>query len=98
MNILLLESASRDIQEAYQFYNDASEFLGEYFKEIIIGDIDALQFQAGIHSVVHGYYRKITRTFPFAIYNKIKGEQVIISAVLDCRRNPKSNIDRLRSG
>ncbi|MBO6794056.1 MAG: type II toxin-antitoxin system RelE/ParE family toxin [Balneolaceae bacterium] len=89
MKIRLLKSASSDIKEGYKFYSTREEGLAEYFKATLFSEIDDLTFQAGIHPIIKGYHRKLTKTFPYAIYYKVTDEEVVISAVLDCRRNPE---------
>jgi len=41
-----------------------------------------------VHQVFFGFYRSLSRRFPFAIYYKVNGSVVQIYAVLDCRRDP----------
>lgn len=43
---------------------------------------------AGIHKSIHGYYRLLSKRFPYAIYYKMDGEQIVVWRVLDCRQNP----------
>jgi hypothetical protein len=38
---------------------------------------------------MHGLYRLLGRTFPFAIYYDVNPDAVEVTAVLDCRRDPK---------
>jgi len=45
---------------------------------------------------IKGYYRLLSKRFPFAIYYKIMSEIVYVYAVLDCRQNPEKTIDRLK--
>ena len=60
-------------------------------------DIESLHLYAGIHIQIEGYYRLLSKRFPFAVYYQIKGNQVDVFAVLDCRRNPQDSLNLLTS-
>ena len=51
-------------------------------------DIDSLAYFAEMHHVVLGYHRLLSKRFPFAVYYRVVDEAVLVSAILDCRRNP----------
>ena len=53
-----------------------------------MSDIEALAYFGGIHQVVNGYHRALSKRFPFCIYYDIKGDTLTVVAVLDARRNP----------
>ena len=48
----------------------------------------SLLLYAGIHQIVFGYHRSLSKRFPFAIYYRVASGTVHVSAVLDCRRDP----------
>jgi hypothetical protein len=35
------------------------------------------------------FFRLIARRFPYAIYYKVRGEEIVVYRVLDCRRKPE---------
>ena len=88
MKIQISESGYNDLYEGYLFYESQRKGLGTYFQESLFSDIDSLKIYAGIHSKHFGKYRLLSRRFPYAIYYIMKSEVIIISAVLDCRKNP----------
>ena len=98
MRIVILRSAVEDIAQGREFYEQQGEGLGDYFEESLAADIDSLRLYAGIHMLVHGYHRRLTERFPYAIYYELAGEQIRIRAVLDCRRAPKWIRSRIRQG
>jgi hypothetical protein len=53
-----------------------------------MSDIEALTYFGGIHQVVDGYHRTLSKRFPFCIYYDIKGETLTVVAVLDARQDP----------
>ena len=88
MKIQISDSAYTDIETGQLFYESQESGLGVYFQDSLFSDIDSLQFYAGIHPVQYGKYRLLSKKFPYAIYYYIDENKVIVSAVLDCRRNP----------
>jgi plasmid stabilization system protein ParE len=97
MRILILRSAIADLLQARTFYDRQGEGLGDYLEDSLLADIESLHVFAGIHVVVHGYYRMLASKFPYAIYYEIAGDQIRVRAVLDCRRAPAWTHRRLES-
>ena len=98
MRIEILDEAGEDLVEAYDFYEKRAIGLGSYFLDCLFSDIDSLPQYAGIHQVVFGYHRCLSKRFPFAVYYDIEGELIRVHAVLDCRRNPSWIRKRLTEG
>lgn len=89
MKIRILKSAQDDLREGYWFYESQEVGLGDYFLDSLNSDIESLKIYAGVHSKHFGkFYRLLAKRFPFAVYYRIKYKQVIVYAILDCRRNP----------
>ena len=98
MKIEILDDAQRDLIEGFQFYESRETGVGSYFLDCLFSDIDSLLLFAGIHQIVYGYHRSLSKRFPFAIYYDMVGELIRVHAVLDCRRNPSWIRERLRRG
>ena len=96
MRIRLLSIAVDDIESVRRFYERQQAGLGDYFLDSLFSDIDSLLLYAGIHQKVFGYYRTLSRRFPYAIYYRIEEEEIQVWRVLDCRQNPASIVDRLQ--
>jgi plasmid stabilization system protein ParE len=88
MKVRVLRPALEDLVSARIFYESREPGLGSYFIETLFSEIDALVFHAGIHRVVGGYHRKLSRHFPYAIFYKVTGDDALVFRVLDCRRDP----------
>jgi plasmid stabilization system protein ParE len=88
LKIRALRSAVDDIAAGQEFYERQHEGLGEYFLDSLLSDIDSLLLYAGVHQHFFGYYRALSRRFPFAIYYRINGEFIEVWRVLDCRQRP----------
>ena len=96
MKIRILQNAETDLEIGADFYESQREGLGEYFVTSLISDIESLKLYAGIHEQYRGFYRSISKRFPFAIYYQLRKNAVDIYAVLDCRQNPIKIDDRLQ--
>jgi len=88
VKIEILDEAQQDLLEGFHFYDKITTGLGSYFLDCLFSDIDSLVVYAGIHPIVWGYHRCLSKRFPFAIYYGFEADVVRIHAVLDCRRNP----------
>ncbi len=87
MRIKILSAAESDLEEGYRFYESQADALGTYFLDTLYSDIDSLAF-AGMHRIVLGCHRLLSKRFPFAVYYRVTDDEVTVFAVLDCRSNP----------
>lgn len=88
MRVRILSLAEKDLEDGYRFYEDQLSSLGSYFLDSLYSDIDALAYYGGMHPMVIGYHRQLSKRFPFAVYYRVQDNTVIVYAILDCRRNP----------
>jgi len=70
MKIRILSPAETDLEQGYSFYESQSPGLGSYFLDSIYSDINSLAYFGGIHQLVFGYHRQLSKRFPFAIYRQ----------------------------
>jgi hypothetical protein len=88
VKIKILDEAQDDLIQGFRFYEGREAGLGAYFLDCLFSDIDSLLLYGGIHQVVYGHRRCLSKRFPFAIYYSVEENIVHVHAVLDCRRNP----------
>ncbi len=88
MKIRLLPEAEKDIEIGAEFYEIQKEGLGAYFIDCLATDIDGLKTFGGIHEQYRGYFRALSKRFPFAIYFQLDADFVEVFAVLDARQDP----------
>jgi len=89
MSLRILTSATEDLHRGRLFYEHQGEGLGVYFLDSLFSDIDSLALYAGIHSKVFGFYRLLSKRFPYAVYYQINdNHDVVVWRVLDLRQNP----------
>ena len=96
--VITTEFALSDLKSAQNFYEKQAPELGGYFFDALVTDIESLCLYAGIHSREFGYYKMLSKRFPYSIYYDIvKDTTVRVIGVLDQRRNPVSNYAQLNT-
>jgi hypothetical protein len=95
VTIEILRQALQDLEDGSLFYERLKAGLGEYFLDCLLTDIDSLRVSGGVHPLVAGYRRALSRKFPFAIYYRMVDQRISVYAVLDCRQEPISTRKRL---
>jgi hypothetical protein len=89
VKIRILGAAKKDLLDSYSFYEAQQQGIGSYFLDALSADIESLNLYAGIHPVYfEKYHRLLSKRFPFAVYYQVKDEEILIYAVVDCRRDP----------
>jgi len=96
MRVELRVEARNDLVEGAAFYDSQQAGVGDHFIKCLFSDLDALESQGGIHEVVYGLHRKLSKRFPFAIYYQVTETVIDVVAILDCRQDPESIARRLR--
>jgi plasmid stabilization system protein ParE len=86
VKLRLLSLAEADLLAGSFFYERQSPGVGGYFLDSLPADIESLRLHAGIHRRVVGFFRLLSRRFPYAVYYRVSGD---IWRVLDCRRDPR---------
>ena len=95
MRVELRVEARHDLVEAALFYEEQRTGLGDYFADCLFDDLDRLEREAAIHTIVYGLHRKLSKKFPFAIYYRTEESAIDVVAVLDCRGDPDAITERL---
>lgn len=94
-NIRITQTAAQDLLAGYQFYERQQKMIGRYFLECLSADINKLRHTAGAHlKPFPKIYRALSKHFPFAIYYRQGNQEVVVMAVLDCRQDPQSIVNR----
>lgn len=97
MTVRIEAPARNDLVEGYEFYEGNEEGLGGYFLASLYSDIESLRIYGGIHRKEYrSLYRALSRKFPFSIYYVLEKNEVVVKAILDCRRDPSWIRKRLK--
>lgn len=90
------ETALIDLEESRDFYDAQELGLGDYFLDRMEEEFLILARTAGSHRSREGFYRFITRSFHHLIFYRMEADQPVIYAVLDGRRDPAFNQQKLQ--
>src|SRR4051812_48587655 len=84
-----------DVSEAYNWYEDKEEGLGERFLIELVGCYKKLQDHPEFYSKSSKHYRKlIVNYFPYLIAYEVGKNKVSVYAVFHTSRNPKEILKR----
>lgn len=97
MKIFITEEAFEDLNEGFLFYEAQEHGLGDYFTVCLRSDIESLHLTAGLHRYMEGFYRLLSKVFPYGIFYTWEEGTVTVWAVIDLRRDPEWIIRKLRN-
>ncbi|ETR70479.1 MAG: hypothetical protein OMM_08787 [Candidatus Magnetoglobus multicellularis str. Araruama] len=96
-DILILKEAVVDLNDGKQFYNTNQKGVGTYFWNTLISDIESLVIYAGVHRKEYGFYRMLSKRFPYVIYYDLINDIAYVVAVLPLKRNPLWIRDKIKA-
>lgn len=88
-SIQILSDAEIDLEDGKNFYESQERGVGEYFWDCLLSDIESLIIYGGVHRKEYGYYRMLSKRFPYSIYYDVREEVAYVVAVLPMRRDPE---------
>ena len=98
MRVQILQEARDDLAAGRDFYDARRPGVGDYFAMALATDIAAIGLTPGIHPIVSGFHRALSRRFPAGIFYLIEDASVRVYAVLDLRRDPAWILRQLHRG
>lgn len=85
----LRPEAEQDVEEAASWYEKQSDGLGKEFLDEVLVTLDRLAALPSLYPIIHrNTQRALTHRFPFGIYYRVEGEQIVVVAVMHGSRNP----------
>jgi hypothetical protein len=96
-NISVLSDAVLDLEKGKSFYESQQAGIGDYFWDCLLSDIESLVVYSGIHKKEYGYYKMLSKRFPYAIYYDISNKTNFVIAILPMKQNPILIENRLSS-
>ncbi len=85
----------KTLKQVETFYDEREYGIGDYFTDCVVSDIESLRLYAGIHSKHFGFYRMLSKRFPFGIYYALETNEAIVIAILDMRMNPDTILNTI---
>lgn len=95
--IIVLDEAVNDLYAGEDFYESRECGIGDYFWDCLISDIESLYLYAGIHIQTAGFYKMLSKRFPYSVYYSYDNNIVKIIAVLPMKRDPLWIMDTLHN-
>ena len=96
-DLVIAPEAEHDLDEAYAWYEEQRNGLGEEFLTSADACIAAIRRTPKAGRLVHKNYRRaLTRRFPYAVYYRVDGDNCVVYRVLDCRQKPQKTEDSLK--
>jgi plasmid stabilization system protein ParE len=88
--IVFRPQADQELQSARQWYEEQRPGLGCHFAYTIDETIERVSSNPLAFPVVHGETRRaVVRRFPYAIYFRLHGDEIVITAVMHGHRHPR---------
>lgn len=89
IRVRISEEAVHDLNDGFRFYEAQEPGVGDHFLACLRSDVEGLRITGGSHRLVFQDYRRaLSRTFPHAIYYTCEDDELVVWAVVDCRRDP----------
>ena len=95
--LLIAPEAANDIAEAYSWYEEQREGLGEDFLTRLRALLDTALRMPEIYPVVFQNFRRgLVRRFPYAVFYEYENEQLTVYCVFHTARDPAKWRRRLK--
>lgn len=87
--VIVRPEAQREIQEAYDWYEERSEGLGLEFLRAADACLSAVQRNPAAYPPVHAQVRRaLLRRFPYALFYLVEAETLVLLACFNVKRSP----------
>jgi len=84
-----LPEVEEDAIAGYEWYESKAIGLGEEFLRMFYVSAQVVSSTPQIYPKIHREFRRcLLRRFPYALYFKIEGDEIIILGLFQCARNP----------
>lgn len=94
--LVLLPGASRDLEEAYRWYEGRRPGLGLGFAHSVDACLQNIRRNPELCEVVFRQYRRaMVHRFPYAVFYKLSDRVVTVYSVFHCSQDPSKWHDRL---
>jgi hypothetical protein len=96
-NLLFLPEVEEDAIAGYVWYEGKSPGLGEEFLRIFYACAGELPRNPLLNPKVYKEFRRrLLRRFPYAVYFMVEDDQIVVSGLFHCARDPRTIRANLR--
>ena len=86
---ILRPAAAADVEGAWRWYEAQRDGLGDEFLEVVRAALESIRVHPESAPVVHrGICRQLLRRFPYGLFYRLIGGQVVVLACFHAKRNP----------
>ena len=90
LELILRPEAEADALEAYRWYSEQLPGLGGEFLAEIDRALESILANPEAHQKQHREFRRVlTRRFPYAVFYAIRGDRIVVFAILHTARDPR---------
>ncbi|HYX71294.1 MAG TPA: type II toxin-antitoxin system RelE/ParE family toxin [Nitrososphaera sp.] len=87
--VIVRPEAEREIQEAFDWYEERSEGLGAEFLRTADACLSGVQRNPEAYQLVHSEVRRVLlRRFPYALFYLVREDTIIVLACFHIKRSP----------
>jgi len=96
--LLVRPEAEADVLDAFRWYNDQVPGLGQEFLVELDDAFESIRANPEASRKIHREFRRaLTRRFPYSVYYVVRGERIVVFAVLHAARDPRLRAKRARN-
>ncbi len=93
--IIFLEVAEDELDDAYEYYEYQQKSLGERFVNEVYASIELIKFYPFAWQKISTNSRRcLVKSFPYGVIYQIRDEQILIVAIANLNRKPNYWINR----
>ena len=97
MKINILDEASAELDDTFQYYEYEQENLGYRFISKFTDALELIKFYPnGWHPLSKRVRRCLVKGFPYGIIYQVREEEIIIVAVANLHRKPNYWVERIK--
>ena len=90
MRLLVRPDAAADIDEAFQWYQQQRQGLGEEFLAALRSTLTVILAHADLYPVIRRDTRRaLLRRFPYGVFYRVYPDVIVVVACMHARRDPK---------
>jgi plasmid stabilization system protein ParE len=94
--LVIAPEAAKDMEEAYAWYEERRDGLGEEYLSCVDACIQAICRMPEIRATVHENYRRaLVRRFPYAVFYEYTSDTITVYCVFHTARDPEKWRERL---
>jgi plasmid stabilization system protein ParE len=92
-NLIVKQEADQEITEAYRWYENKSEGLGERFLSALEDCFYTIDINPTTYQKIYKDQRQaIVKTFPFVVMYEHNNNDIVVYAVFDTRQDPNKKL------